>query len=154
MVSGPRWKPYLRARRRGLAKQQLSEWVAMWLVGNLCRGCGAVIEAAQFAVWHTYWGAMLAPCHAACREAGMKAEAYECQCIDADCNDCRHFKRGEVIKRWLSCMEDGKPSMRLVNMGLVTGHCLKLNLPVMAQPNKWSGLPCFEHRRSPQPQIT
>lgn len=124
----------------------------MWLVGNLCRGCGAVIEAAQFAVWHTYWGAMLAPCHAACREAGMKAEAYECQCIDADCNDCRHYKRGSIAPKIVSKLRrtDGRIEMVTHQPNWIDGWCDKLNKPTVAQPNKWSGLPCFEHRRTPQ----
>ena len=33
------------------------------------------------------------PVHKACKQQAMKDEAYECQVIDADCNDCRHFDR-------------------------------------------------------------
>ena len=87
-------------------------------------------------------------CHAECKIEGIKSEAFDCQMIDADCNDCRHFQRGQVVKRWLSCIENKKPSMRLVNMGIITGHCAKFNRPTTAQPNKWTGLECFEHRRA------
>lgn len=95
----------------------------------------------------SYWQGLPMPYHKECRQAGIKQEAYDCQCIDADCNDCRHFKRGEVVKRMLSCMEDGKPSMRLVNMGIVRGHCLKFDRATEAYPKKWTGRECFEHRR-------
>jgi len=55
------------------------------------------------------------------------------QTIDADCNDCRHFKRGAMKKvGWLTRF---------------SGHCLKLDVPATAWPTQYSGHPCFEHRR-------
>lgn len=56
------------------------------------------------------------------------------QTIDADCNDCRHFRRGAMTKvGGLTCFE---------------GHCLKLDKPTKAWPMQYSGHPCFEHRRA------
>jgi len=119
-----------------------------------CRYCNKLIpegcEVATYAYWDTrpvetrqkFW------CHPECKDVGIKQEAFDCQQIDADCNDCGHFKRGEVEKRWLSCMADGKPSVRLVNMGFIHGHCLKFDRATIAQPNKWTGMECFEHRRT------
>jgi hypothetical protein len=34
-------------------------------------------------------------CHKSCFQSGSKGEAYECQAIDTNCNDCGFFKRGE-----------------------------------------------------------
>lgn len=78
---------------------------------------------------------------------GERQEATDCQTIDADCNDCRHFQRGEVVKRWLSAMIDKKAGLLLVNMGIVKGHCLKFNHPTEAYPHASTGRDCFEHRR-------
>lgn len=120
----------------------------------ICRYCNQPVEpkdaVATYAYWdtgpkaqrQTFW------CHARCKDDGIKQEAYDCQLIDADCNDCKHFQRGQLEQRMLSCLVDGKPSMRLVNMGFIHGHCLKFNRPTIAQPNKWTGMECFEHRRS------
>lgn len=113
-----------------------------------CRYCNQPIAPTDLTETTSYWSAVKFPCHKACRVDGVKQEAYECQLIDADCNDCRHFQRGQVEKRWLSCMENDKPSMRLVNMGFIHGVCLKFNRPTIAQPNKWTGMECFEHRRA------
>lgn len=112
-----------------------------------CRYCDKLIDGLA-AKTFSYWGHYEFECHPQCKAEGEKMEAFECQTVDADCNDCRHFKRGNFEKRWLSCMEDKLPSMRLVNMGFSHGHCLKLDKPTVAQPNKWSGYECFEHRRS------
>ena len=126
----------------------------MFATSMLCRYCNQSIQPGEAVVTYAYWDTRPVEdrqkfwCHAGCKDAGVRAEAFECQLIDADCNDCRHFQRGEVVKRWLSCMENKKPSMALVNMGWITGHCQKFNRPTVAQPNKWSGLECFEHRRA------
>jgi len=60
-------------------------------------------------------------------------DLIEQQKIDADCNDCRHFKRGAMRKGLgVPCFE---------------GHCLKLDKPTLAWPIQFSGHACFEHRR-------
>lgn len=115
-----------------------------------CRYCNQPIAPADETHTFTYWAAVRYPCHKQCKVEGIRAEAYECQLIDADCNDCKHFKRGKLIERWLSCMINDAPAYCLTRMGIVTGHCLKFNRPTTAQPNKWTGLECFEHRRATQ----
>lgn len=114
---------------------------------EICRYCDKPI-AGQSVVTRSYWQGLPFACHPECKVSGERAEAIECQTIDADCNDCAHFKRGEVVKRWLSCMENQVASVRLVNMGFIAGHCLKFDKPTEAEPNKWTGLQCFEHRRA------
>lgn len=69
-------------------------------------------------------------CHKACKQQGYANEAYECQKIDADCNDCAFFKREK-------------------NLGnsVFGGQCLKFNIATKAYPNKCTGKECFIHRK-------
>ena len=61
-----------------------------------------------------------------------KEDIIEMQKIDADCNDCKHFKRGEFV--------------RLVALKAFDGHCMKFNKPTRAYPVQYTGHECFEHR--------
>lgn len=64
-------------------------------------------------------------------------DIVEMQTIDADCNDCRHFHRGQMRKGLgLSCFE---------------GHCGYHDKPVLAWPMQYSGHSCFEHRKKHEP---
>mgnify|MGYP000524792887 CR=1 FL=1 len=71
-----------------------------------------------------------ARCHKACKGEGVKAEAYECQNIDRDCNDCKHFTREAYLGN-----------------SIFSGECGKFNKPVKAYPNYCSNHECFEHRK-------
>lgn len=113
-----------------------------------CRYCGQPIEAADLSTTYSYWGGFQFACHRKCKDAGIKSEAYDCQVIDADCNDCKHFKRGSIVPH--------KPEVQAaIDSGqcpnfsteIWNGHCLKFDRPTRAFPKKWSGLGCFEHRR-------
>ena len=77
-----------------------------------------------------YWGGNEYRCHAECMVAGERQEAFDCQVIDADCNDCRHFKRLVQVGRNIS-----------------KGHCLRFDRPETAFPHMSTGRECFEHRR-------
>ncbi len=68
-----------------------------------------------------------------CRELDAE-DILAMQTIDADCNDCGYFKRGEMIKG------PGLTSFR--------GHCLKFDKPTRAYPMQYTGHECFEHRRA------
>lgn len=60
-------------------------------------------------------------------------DIIEMQKIDADCNDCKFFKRGIMIK---------VPGMKHFE-----GECLKFDKPTKAFPLQYTGHKCFEHRR-------
>jgi len=62
-------------------------------------------------------------------------DIIEMQIIDADCNDCRHFKRGAMVK---------VPGLKFFE-----GHCIKLDKPTRAYPMQYTGHECFEHRKTP-----
>ena len=60
-------------------------------------------------------------------------DIIEMQKIDADCNDCAHFRRGKLAK-W--------PGITMFE-----GRCAKFDKPAKAFPVQYSGHKCFEHRR-------
>jgi len=123
------------------------------LVGAHCRYCDKpVLTELEAAITHSYWHGLAFICHKLCKDAGVKHEALDCQVIDADCNDCRHYRRGKLApiieSRWIN--EHGKEAFVIHQPNIfIGGHCLKFDRPTLAQPNKWSGLECFEHRRAP-----
>lgn len=115
-----------------------------------CRYCDKPIDG-NGVVTHSYWGGLPFQCHKECKQAGERAEAFECQLIDADCNDCKHYQRGQLARRLISNLH--KPNGKVVEVAhqpniIVGGRCLKFSKPTVAQPKKWSGLECFEHRRA------
>ena len=116
----------------------------------LCRYCDLPIVGAVPALTFAYWQVYgtrhqpAYPCHATCRQEGERAEAYECQCLDADCNDCAYFQRGAHRGERLF----PSPTAKVLLSADHPGHCLKLDKPVAAHPNFASLLPCFEHRRA------
>lgn len=115
-----------------------------------CRYCGLEVAQVDKVVTHSYWGGFPFVCHRACKDAGVRAEAYECQVLDANCNDCRHYQRGKLAAKVVSTIttKDGrKEEVTHQPNVFIGGHCLKFDKPVTAEPNKWSGMVCFEHRR-------
>lgn len=64
-----------------------------------------------------------------------KEDVLAQQTIDADCNDCRHFGRGQITSK---------------AGGIIvwSGHCRKFDQPTKAYPNQYTGRECFEHRRA------
>lgn len=116
-----------------------------------CRYCDTPIATdSEAAVTHSYWQGLPFSCHAACKEEGVKREAFDCQTVDSDCNDCIHYQRGKLASRIVSRIRRIDGTITEVSHQpnfFVDGHCLKFNRTVIAQPKKWSGLECFEHRR-------
>lgn len=114
-----------------------------------CRYCNLPIltkAVPAFAYWFNtpFW------CHPECKDAGARQEAFECQVIDADCNDCKHYKRGKLAPVLISLVKtkDGRiEEVRYQPSIIIGGHCLKFDKPTTAYPNKWTGHECFEHRR-------
>lgn len=115
-------------------------------LGNLCRYCDCTVQEAEAVITFSYWHGNPFICHRECKDAGMKQEAFDCQSIDSDCNDCKHFRRGELIKR--DFWDCGLGRMVSVNTEVWTGHCLKFDRETRAYPMKWTGRACFEHRRA------
>lgn len=130
------------------------------LIGQPCRYCGSEVnEKSESSLTHAYWDfgmngidSCVFICHKSCKVDGMKREAFECQLIDADCNDCRNYKRGKIAPKTISSYlnnQNGKLVTTIHQPDVyVGGHCLKFDRPTLAFPNKWTGRECFEHRRA------
>lgn len=116
-----------------------------------CRYCQQPLLPEDSVRTLSYWSGVEFICHKSCKVAGEKQEAFDCQLIDADCNDCKHYKRGTLAPKVISKLhrKDGTVVDVIFQPNyFIGGQCLKFNRPVIAQPNKWSGLECFEHRRA------
>lgn len=96
------------------------------IISNLCNVCKKRISEEDFDVAYSYWYALMIPKHKNC---STKNDIIECQKIDADCNDCKYFKRGNLESK-----------------GIFNGECLKFNKPVKAYPKFCSNHKCFIHR--------
>lgn len=98
-----------------------------WLPSTICRYCQKSVEKAEAKVVGSYWWAWKAVSHAGCLKAGYYQEAYDCQEIDANCNDCAHFQRTKGNR---GCCKEGKKDDEYTVF-----------------PGDWQGMPCFVHRK-------
>ena len=98
-----------------------------------CRYCHLPIDRAVVVMTGSYWWPTLDISHPACRIPGERHESLVCQTLDADCNDCRYFRR-----------ESGSGDVN-------HGECLKFHKPTHAYPNFATLHECFEHRRAGVP---
>ena len=100
----------------------------------VCRACEKPFTSDSTIHWgRTYWHGMAVPFGSEeAKVATLKMEAIECQTIDADCNDCKHFQRGRMLAKG--------------NASAFEGHCRKFDKPTIAYPKFASGHECFEHR--------
>jgi hypothetical protein len=98
-----------------------------------CRYCGKAIEEGAAVKTVSYWHSQEFKCHAECKASGEKAEAFECQKIDADCNDCAFFERGPFVN---------------FPHRYYMGTCGRSGADVAAFAKTCSARPCFQHRLS------
>ena len=89
-----------------------------------CKSCGKPVSKDEFQINSSYWYNIWFTIHTSCALLYEKHEKFECQKIDANCNDCQFFKR---VKN-------------------NNGTCLKFNKSVLAQALFCSNLDCFVHR--------
>jgi len=122
------------ASLKGFSDQQLEDWKSKWTLSTSCRKCSKPVTKEDFHVVVGYWTPLWFSAHKDC--ISIQAEdAYDCQKIDADCNDCGHFVRGEK----LSCPGSKYASFK--------GHCSKWDFKTMGHVNFCTDMPCFEHRK-------
>lgn len=101
------------------------------VLSGVCSYSGSVLNEDTFDFVASYWTPFLwRPVHKNFKREYRNNESVECQTVDANCNDCKHFtRRNELAK------------------GLYGGTCAKLNKDVKASVNTFAGNECFEHRR-------
>ena len=122
------------ASKAGISQERASEILLSWIVTNRCRRCDAALS--EVVVGSTYWSAKKQPfCSDTCKRLDEVECVYECQKIDANCNECVHFKREELQK------VPGIPG------GVWHGQCLKKGVPTEGISRWYQGHECFEHRK-------
>lgn len=89
----------------------------------------------------SYWAGVWKGVHKECKKPYNKAQAYEQQCIDANCNDCKFFIAGKTVKGIGTSWREGKCKKGNANLGLFPDK-----YPAHAQPNFYQGNECFTHR--------
>jgi len=117
---------------------------------SVCRYCERPVDELDAVKTLPYWNYSQSElalsefvCHAGCKISGEKQEAYDCQVIDADCNDCRYFLRAAPgIPKWT-----GRNFTLCTN--IVNGWCARFSRITCAWPHSWTGRECFVHRREP-----
>lgn len=97
-----------------------------WILSTVCRYCHKPVSQAEAVVVGTYWWAYKAVAHKACKTEGYQQEALDCQNLDANCNDCKHFNRTKGNHG--TCQENHQEGEFTVF------------------PGNWQGMGCFIHR--------
>lgn len=116
-----------------------------------CRYCDISLDDREAVMTLAYLGKTPDVCHSSCKANGERQEAMDCQIIDSDCNDCKHYQRGKIAHPIISRIKtiDGRmEDVVFKPQYFIGGKCLKFDKEVIAQPNKWTGHDCFEHRRA------
>lgn len=128
---------YLRALRIHCHNMQLKANIE-FVVNNTqltkkeCGWCNSIINDTEFDYFAGYWSPHLwRAVHKNCKREYQSYEIKECQTIDADCNDCKHFER-----------------LNAIATGVFIGNCKKLNKETKAYVNVVRDYECFEHRRN------
>src|SRR5258708_1026768 len=97
---------------------------------DICRYCDKPIADNGRATSHPYWSPVPGSCDKACKDAGIREEARLCQIVDADCNDCKYFKRGALLplQAHVQASIDAGDAPGFTSQTF-TGHCLKFDRP-------------------------
>lgn len=96
-----------------------------YIITKQCKYCKKEIEKKDAVLARGYWtaGKVISLSHKDCAEGGYKDEVYECQKIDANCNECGFLKRGKE------------------------NLCKKTGDVVFPSSNYAMGMECFVHRK-------
>jgi hypothetical protein len=171
---------YLRAlriagRRNAQLKANISFIETNSKIDSNCCNCKNKLTEESISYYATYWTPNLwkSVCKG-CREETIKSEQIACQIIDANCNECKFFKRGESKgkltedhlflkvkfgiaheekREWQEgdkLIQKNLPILREAVIGdevKFNGFCEKKNIQTQATSNICSGYDCFEHRK-------
>lgn len=129
-----------------------------------CRYCKEPILEGQPTTSVTpYWhGPFRDISHKDCFQKGYAEEAFDCQVIDADCNDCKFFTAypkedpkyiGPRVKLPVISDFENPAEYDLaildfrIRSRVRSGRCGKFDKDVVAKPNQCTGMSCFVHRK-------
>lgn len=104
-----------------------------WSPSGICCASGEVLSRENLGIKVGYWTPMLwKPCRKDLVREYQRREAYDCQLIDTNCNDCKHLVRG------------GGGS------GVFVGRCALKDVAITFMPNACmsENSECFEHIRT------
>lgn len=74
-----------------------------WKPSNICCESGEILNKENIDVKISYWTPFIwKPIRKDLKQQAMKYEAFECQKIDASCNDCKYLDR---MKSWCNNLE-------------------------------------------------
>jgi len=110
---------------------------------NICCSCKKEIKEDDFAIGYGYWEPRPFQCHKWCKDKHEKKITIECQIIDADCNDCKYFKRESNKPE----KDEGDKRFPFPSLEGFPGNCLKHSVKVYAHSNYAQGYKCFKHRK-------
>jgi len=112
--------------------------------------CGKKIEKDDFDVAIGYWSPDFRPVHKGCKKRWEQEEAYACQKIDANCNDCKFFKRdisAKIVDVPKEYQDNIKHKFLFPPIQGYKGKCEKFNVDVYANAKVATGMDCFIHRK-------
>lgn len=114
-----------------------------WIPGNICSVSGVKLTKDNIDVKIGYWKPSLwKPVLDSLKKEAELEEAYECQKIDANCNDCKYFDRTRLTNNLIDCSTSIFP-----RINCKVGLCTKHNYNVYASSCSFQGNICFIHRK-------
>lgn len=121
---------FIKCCLEGIKPEKGWGWRFRAVPSKYCHASGKLLTKETITVYSSYWKAVWFPCHKDHLQELTQENNYLCQVLDASCNDCKYFERGERI--------DNRSS---------NGMCKKLDTPVVAIVNWPMHMDCFEHRK-------
>ena len=126
--------------------RERKECIDDWLKYEVdCYYCKKELKEKDCVITAAYWSGFWMVCHKECKESGEKEQAYECQLIDRDCNDCFYFNRMYNVDKWHwlgSCSNENRKPFRPAS-----NYEPYLDNLVLAQPCTPTLHECFLHRK-------
>lgn len=112
-----------------------------------CRYCNLVVIQADACIYSAYWTPHTKYIvHKNCINELTKIEAYECQKIDRDCNDCFYFDR-KIDTHSIETSIEIQFTLLFPKINSTKGVCNKYKSLTFAYPNTCTLMPCFIHRK-------
>jgi len=113
---------------------------------TVCSFCKKEIAEEDFDIAFGYWRPFWRSVHKNCKQEQENNEQYECQKIDANCNDCKYFKR-DIPSEKVDIPKGNECRSVLPPLKGYKGFCGKNKGIVYASPKIATSNNCFVHRK-------